>query len=146
MQFQDGNQEAAYSIGEIKELAKLYCEHLAKGLSKQSFVDCCYTTIEDRIKKQPDVFQSEKKEIEKSLRLSRKYWEQVGLDNIVSKEEMTRDSEGNVIVKKTSLNAAAWIFNMKNRFKEEWRDKQEIDASPSNLTVTISGPTPPPNE
>ena len=73
MQFQDGNQEAAYSIDEIKELAKLYCEHLAKGLSKQSFVDCCYTTIEDRIKKQPDVFQSEKKEIEKSLRLSRKY-------------------------------------------------------------------------
>jgi hypothetical protein len=146
MQFQDGNQEAAYSIDEIKELAKLYCEHLAKGLSKQSFVDCCYTTIEDRIKKQPDVFQSEKKEIEKSLRLSRKYWEQVGLDNIVSKEEMTRDSEGNVIVKKTSLNAAAWIFNMKNRFKEEWRDKQEVDPIPQNLTVTISGPTPPPNE
>jgi hypothetical protein len=143
MAFQDGNQDAAYSIEEIKELAKLYCEHLAQGLSKQSFVDCCYTTIEDRIKKQPDVFQSEKREIEKSLRSSRKFWEEIGKNNIVNKEEMSRDHDGNVTVLKTSLNSAAWIFNMKNRFKDEWRDSHAIETTPQEITVTLSGPTPP---
>lgn len=140
MPFQDGNQEAAYSIDEIKELAKAYCEHLAQGLSKQSFVDCCYTTIEDRIKKQPEVFQTEKKEIEKSLRLSRKFWEEIGKNNIVNKEEMTRDQDGNVTVLKTSLNSAAWIFNMKNRFKDEWKDKHENEFSGTIGTVIM--PTP----
>jgi len=143
MAFQDGNQDAAYSIEEIKELAKLYCEHLAQGLSKQSFVDCCFKTIESRIEKEPHVFPSEKREIEKALRESRKWWEQVGKDNVVNKEEITRDSEGNVIVKKTSLNSAAWIFNMKNRFKDEWRDSHAIETTPQEITVTLSGPTPP---
>jgi hypothetical protein len=32
---------------------------------------------------------------------------------------------------------------LKNRQKNLWRDKQEIETTPSNLTVTISGPTPP---
>lgn len=27
------------------------------------------------------------------------------------------------------FNAASWIFNMKNRFREDWRDKQETDHS-----------------
>ena len=143
MPFQNGNQDAAYSNDEIKELAKQYCEHLSQGLSKQSFVECCYKTIESRIEKEPDVFQSEKREIEKSLRASRLWWETVGKDNILNKKQMTKDQDGNTVLVETSLNAAAWIFNMKNRFKEEWRDKQEIETTPSTLTVTISGPIPP---
>jgi hypothetical protein len=140
MAFQDGNQDAAYSIEEIKELAKLYCEHLAQGLSKQSFVDCCFKTIESRIEKEPHVFPSEKREIEKALRESRRWWEQVGKDNVVNKEEMTKDSEGNIIVKKTSLNSAAWIFNMKNRFKDDWKDKHETELSGNVGTVIMPLP------
>jgi hypothetical protein len=144
MPFQDGNQDAAYSNQEIKELAKQYCEHLSQGLSKQSFVECCYKTIESRIEKEPDVFQSEKKGIEKALRASRLWWESIGKENILNQETTVKDSEGNFQTVKTSLNAAAWIFNMKNRFKEEWRDKQEIETTPAELTVRITGPEPPP--
>lgn len=32
---------------------------------------------------------------------------------------------------------------LKNRQPQKWRDKQEIETTPSTLTVTISGPTPP---
>jgi hypothetical protein len=32
---------------------------------------------------------------------------------------------------------------LKNRQPTRWRDKQEIETAQSNLTVTISGPTPP---
>jgi hypothetical protein len=32
---------------------------------------------------------------------------------------------------------------LKNRQKNLWRDRQEIETTPSNLSVTISGPTPP---
>ena len=43
-------------------------------------------------------------------------------------------------VLKTSLNSAAWIFNMKNRFKDEWKDKHENEFSGSIGTVIM--PTP----
>lgn len=35
------------------------------------------------------------------------------------------------------FNATAWIFNMKNRFKEDWRDKQDIEHVGS-VGVTMS--------
>ena len=140
MPFQDGNQDAAYSIEEIKELAKQYCEHLSQGLSKQSFVECCYKTIESRIEKEPDVFQSEKKAIDRSLRASRLWWESIGKNNILNTETTVKDSEGNFQTVKTSLNSAAWIFNMKNRFKDEWKDRHENDNTMHIGTVIM--PTP----
>lgn len=143
MPFQDGNSDAAYSTQEIKELAKKYCEHLSQGLSKQSFVECCYKTIESRIEKEPDVFQTEKREIDKSLRASRLWWESIGKDNILNSETTIKDSDGNFQTVKTSINAPIWIFNMKNRFKDEWKDKQEVETTPSTLTVRITGPEPP---
>jgi hypothetical protein len=53
---------------------------------------------------------------------------------------MTKDSEGNIIVKKTSLNSAAWIFNMKNRFKDDWKDKHETELSGNVGTVIMPLP------
>ena len=53
---------------------------------------------------------------------------------------MTRDQDGNVTVLKTSLNSAAWIFNMKNRFKDEWKDRHENDNTMHIGTVIM--PTP----
>lgn len=144
MPFQDGNQDAAKPIEEIKRFAKLYAEHLAQGFSKESFdEDCDYRTIESRIEKEPDVLQAEKKAIDKAKKTGRKWWEKIGKDNILNKKEMTKDQDGNTVLVETSLNAAVYIFNMKNRYKEEWKDKHEIETTPSTLTVTISGPTPP---
>ena len=41
---------------------------------------------------------------------SRLFWENLGIQGASGSEE---------------FNATAWIFNMKNRFKDEWRDRQE---------------------
>jgi hypothetical protein len=59
---------------------------------------------------------------------------------------MVRDEDGNIQQTKTSLNSTVWIFNMKNRFKDEWKDRHEIETTPQQLTVTISGIEPPPGE
>lgn len=40
--------------------------------------------------------------------------------------------------KNGDINPTVWIFNMKNRFKNEWRDKQEVEQSG---TVKVIGLT-----
>jgi hypothetical protein len=124
------------------KFCEMLIEHMAKGYSFESFgsvTDTCKDTLYEWVKVHPQFSDSKKRATEKS----RYWWESQGIDNILNKKEMTKDSEGNTVLVETSLNAAAWIFNMKNRFKEEWRDKQEIETTPSTLTVTISGPIPP---
>lgn len=42
------------------------------------------------------------------------------------------------------FNATAWIFNMKNRFKEDWADRQLLGSDPENplptgFDVTLHG-------
>lgn len=44
---------------------------------------------------------------------SQGWWEKIGRTATVGQVE--------------GFNATAFIFNMKNRFKDDWRDKQEID-------------------
>jgi len=39
--------------------------------------------------------------------------------------------------KLAGFNARSYIFNMKNRFPDDWRDKQEIEQT--NFNVTIDG-------
>lgn len=34
------------------------------------------------------------------------------------------------------FNATSYIFNMKNRFKEDWRDKHEVDNTSSDGSMT----------
>jgi hypothetical protein len=124
------------------KFCEMLIEHMAKGYSFESFgsvTDTCKDTLYEWVKVHPEFSDAKKRATEKS----RYWWESQGIDNILNKKQMTKDSEGNTVLVETSLNAAAWIFNMKNRFKEEWRDKQEIETTPSTLTVTISGPTPP---
>jgi len=124
------------------KFCEMLIEHMAKGYSFESFgsvTDTCKDTLYEWVKVHPQFSDAKKRATEKS----RYWWESQGIDNILNKKQMTKDWEGNTVLVETSLNAAAWIFNMKNRFKEEWRDKQEIETTPSTLTVTISGPTPP---
>lgn len=113
MAFQSDNQDAAYTIDELKALIVLYCEHLSGGLGKTSFVDCDYRTIESAIENHADVLQTEKRNIATAVRQSRKYWEKQG--------------QGLVNGSNSYGNATAWIFNMKNRFPDEWKDKSEVE-------------------
>ena len=109
-----GNNYAGYTLEEIKPLCKLFAQHIAEGLSDTCFVECDYRTIYSAIEKHGDDLQSEKREIEKAKRRRQVFWEREGL------KLTTGESEGN---------ATAWIFNMKNRFPEEWKDKKEVDNS-----------------
>ena len=51
--------------------------------------------------------------ITKGLIQSQIWWEKTARDNIGEKTFQT----------------ALWIFNMKNRFRDDWRDKQEIEQT-----------------
>ena len=53
---------------------------------------------------------------------------------------MEKDESGSFTAVKKSLNSAVYIFNMKNRFKDEWKDKHENEFSGSIGTVIM--PTP----
>jgi transposase len=51
------------------------------------------------------------------------WWEKKG-------RQATFNSEG--------FNATSYIFNMKNRFKDDWRDKQEVDNKHSGSVANVN--------
>jgi len=130
-----GNSYNGYSIDELKQMIAEYVTHIESGLSKDCFIPCDYRTIEKAIENFPQDLQSEKKEIEKAGRVGMQWWEKVGKENILNKKQMTKDQDGNMSVVETSLNSAAWIFTMKNKYGSLWKDKQETELS-GNLGIT----------
>ena len=124
-----------------------YCEklieHMTKGLSFEAFagvLGVTKQTLYNWAEENPQFLDSKKIGTEKA----RLWWEAKAIDYLVNTEESTRDSEGNMQVKKTSLNSTVWIFNMKNRFKEDWRDRQEVEGE---ITVNrVIKPTAPGEE
>ena len=93
-----------------------YCEeliiHMSMGYSFESFagiVGTCKQTLYNWLESNPMFLDAK----EKGFSASRLRWEQIGLG----------------IAQKGQGNATAFIFNMKNRFPSEWRDKQELDHS-----------------
>lgn len=52
--------------------------------------------------------------VKQALALSQAWWERLGREG----------SAGTA-----PINPTTWIFNMKNRFKDDWRDKQEVEQS-----------------
>jgi hypothetical protein len=53
---------------------------------------------------------------------------------------MEKDESGSFTAVKKSLNSAVYIFNMKNRFKDEWKDKHENELSGNVGTVIMPLP------
>jgi len=104
------------------EYCQLLIQHMEKGYSFESFaglVGVSKQTIYDWCEANPNFLDSKKKAFEKN----RLFWEEQGIDGLFSETEF--DSKGKP-VKSRSINSTLWIFQMKNRFKEEWREKQEI--------------------
>lgn len=86
-------------------------QHMAKGLSFESFAAECgvhFDTLYEWVKKNPEF--SEAKKIAQAQSLG--VWENIGLQGV----------KGMI----PGFNVAAWIFNMKNRFK--WTDKVEVSG------------------
>jgi len=110
----EGNNHNGYTLDELKLLLPKYAAHLAEGYSKQCFPDCDFRTMESALEKHPIELSSEKKEIEKAIRNGRMGWEQIGKT---------------IANGKIQGNAVSWIFNMKNRYKDEWKDRQETEST-----------------
>lgn len=114
-----------------------YCEdlidHMAKGLSFESFaakVPCNRDTLYNWVKLFPEF--SDAKQI--GMQQARLWWESKGLEGLFNTSEY--DKEAGTGSSK-SMNAALWIFNMKNRFPDEWKDKTEVKNT-GNMTVNWS--------
>lgn len=112
-----------------------YCEqlieHMSNGYSFDSFagvVEVNQDTLHEWTKVHEDFSESKKIAFSKS----QIFWEKIGIDNIVNTSESF--GEGQSISK--TLNASAWIFNMKNRFK--WKDKQPEENDQININFTLA--------
>ena len=109
-----------------------YCdmiiEHMEGGLSIESFggvVDVSKSTIYEWI----DNFSEFSDSVKTGTEKSRLFWEKAGVKGLFNRSESGVGSE--------SFNTANWIFNMKNRFRDEWRDKQEVDHTTNGESINI---------
>jgi hypothetical protein len=107
--------------------------HMSEGLSYACFagrVGVSRDTLYEWEKKHKEWVEAKRMGEMQSLLM----WEQLGID-------LARGtSRGNVI---------SWIFNMKNRFREDWKDTQVVETKEDvNNTITIAYPSklPNPNE
>lgn len=105
-------------VGRPTKYKAEYCEdlinHMKRGLSFESFagaVSVCIETIYTWIREYPEFLEAKQIGFSKN----RYYWESLGVAGTAGKIDR--------------FNSTAFIFNMKNRFPREWRDRHEIDHS-----------------
>lgn len=109
------------------EYCQLLIEHMGNGYSFEAFaaiVNTCKQTLYNWLSDHEEFLDA--KEI--AFERSRLFWEKVGID-------ISAKGEGN---------ATAYIFNMKNRFRQEWRDKHETgftDTEGNDLPPVIVLPS-----
>jgi len=99
------------------EYCEMLIEHMAKGLSFESFAaitNTCDDTLYEWAKVHEE-FSAAKKAAFQKCRL---FWENLGVSHIMN--ESFGKGEGS-----KSLNSAVWIYNMKCRFPKQWRDQTE---------------------
>lgn len=116
------------------EYPKMLVEHMSQGYSYHSFAGLVRVdsdTLHNWEKTHLDFFGAKKE----GLELNRMWWEKVAI------REMNGTNEGRPI------NPTLYIFNMKNRFPKEWRDKQDHEITgkdgealqPAQIVITIPG-------
>lgn len=55
--------------------------------------------------------------VKKGLYLSQEWWEEQGREGLFTEYQGSK------------INSQLWFLNMKNRFNDDWRDKQEIEQT-----------------
>lgn len=96
---------------ERKAACERVCEHIMSGLSRDCFPDADWDTVERYIKEYPVDFPPEK--IENAMRINRLFWEKTGVEGTLGKIQ--------------GFNATSYIFNMVNRFKEDWKNRNDTN-------------------
>jgi hypothetical protein len=97
-----------------------YCEmlieHMATGMSFEAFaglIEVSNKTLYSWAEANPDFLHAKEIAFEKS----RLFWEKASVEHLINQYQGP------------TLNNTNWVFNMKNRFPKEWRDRQEIEHS-----------------
>ena len=113
------------AFGRPSEYDPEMCEKVASmGHEGEGVVDVCVElgivkdTFYRWVKEKPDFSDA----VNHYRRNSQQWWERIGRNAVIGQVD--------------GFNATAWIFNMKNRFKDDWRDKVEQDLSSSDGTMT----------
>jgi hypothetical protein len=102
------------------EYCQMLIDHMAEGFSFESFaglIGVTRSTIYEWVSAQPEFSDAKQRGFE----ASRLTWEKIG----------------STIAKSGTGNATAFIFNMKNRFREDWNDKQTIEHQGAKVNVSI---------
>lgn len=95
-------------------------DHMAEGFSFEAFaglIGVCKKTLYNWLEDNPDFLHAK----ERGFEASRRFWEKIGINQ-------AKTGEGS---------ATAFIFNMKNRFKEDWNDRV-INQHEGNATFAIN--------
>jgi hypothetical protein len=99
------------------EYDEMLIEHMSKGLSYECFgavVDVHIDTLYEWEKVNPSFSEAKRKAFMKN----RFFWEYIGIQHITHVDSKFESSP--------KLNSTVYIFNMKNRFPKEWRDRTEV--------------------
>lgn len=102
------------------EFCDLLIKHMEKGFSFDSFggvIDVTRETMYQWVKNYPEW--AEAKEL--GFQKCRVFWEDLGIKGISGR--------------KKGFNVVGWIFNMKNRFREDWADVQKIEGGDKPFTL-----------
>lgn len=122
-------QQEKNPIGRPSKYKPEYCqeliEHMRQGFSFESFAGLTMVNV-DTLYEWTKVHQDFSDAKKTGFDLSRLFWEKIGIDNILNTSENFGEGAGS---KSQSINSTVYIFNLKNRFPKEWRDRQEIDSN-----------------
>lgn len=117
------------SVGRPTDYDSKYCEmlieHMSSGLSFEAFggvIGVCKKTLYTWCEKQEEFLYAKQIATAKC----RLWWEKVGTEGLWSTSE-----KGQGYASSRSFNTGVWVFNMKNRFKEEWRERHDTDDDKS---------------
>lgn len=124
-----------------------YCamliEDMKAGFSFEAFaalIDVSKETLYEWTRVHPEFSDAKKKAFE----MSRRFWEKIGIDHIITTTETEYEQgAGRSSSSSKMLNSSVYIFNMKNRFPKEWRDRKELtgangkDLVPVQVVVNI---------
>lgn len=106
-----------------------YCEklieHMTEGLSFEAFggvVGVCKQTLYSWTDKYPAFLDAK----QRATSLARLWWEKTGIAGLWNESSSEIEGKSRRTFSK-SFNTGVWVFNMKNRFKDDWKEKHEIE-------------------
>lgn len=111
------NREKYKTDEQKNDLAEKYIKHCREGLSDDCFVECDKRTFVYYVTTYPTLMRLE--ELISAQLERRRFWERMG----------TLGASG----KLKGFNAKAWEFNMMNRYRKEWKLRQDVTSDDAKV-------------